>query len=47
MPDMTMITVTKDRKKMAVYHHPIPEAWIKSMKKAGYRVTMKEGAKSG
>lgn len=44
MPDMT-ITVTKDRRVYAVYKHDIPEAWIKSMKKAGYRVTVKEGHK--
>lgn len=36
------ITVTKDRKKMAVYRHPIPAEWIKSLKTAGYKITIKE-----
>ena len=41
MPNVT-VTVTKDRRVMAVYRHEIPAEWVKSMKQAGYKVKNKE-----
>ena len=36
------ITVTKDKRVLAVYTTPIPQEWIKQMKKAGYKVKESE-----
>ena len=32
------ITVTKDKRVLAVYKTPMPQEWIRQMKQAGYKV---------
>lgn len=36
------VTVKRENRVIAVYHHPVPEHWIKAWKRLGLKVTIQE-----